>query len=542
MQKQAWQSVASFLALAQIALGAGALGCSDGEKPGSQAVNPERAPAAGVLPVVILDVPNMHPSTFKLFGPKVAGRIRVVEDHDGKYDDLSDLMSRPVALDSRIAIRMRGNSSTSYPLVTWAENATGFHQRSYSIELRDGLDKQKQASMLGLPADADWALIGCWNDKTCMRNALHLPVGQGLGRWKPQLRFVEVYYNGDYIGIYQLVEPTRRGSHRVNVPKVADDASMGDITGGYIFRREGPGRKSATAMGTVMDWLSPTTAPGLYKTQNVYSYHYPPEDTITTAQRMYLHDFVARFEQQMQAPDWASPQTGYPTKLDVISWIDYAIVNELTHNIDSYWKSLFFVKDSDARGGRVSISPLWDFNMGFGNADYRDGWRTDRLNIKVMQDFGGECDYQGRMIEGPPMCDVGCCKETCDSKTARCWNMPVVPFYWDNLWKDPPFINALKCRWLELRQGPLRLSELDAHIQEWKDQLAPLAMPRHLARWPELLKSVWANPYKVDPTSAPIPGETNAQFFQREVTWLRNWLVARINFLDASLPGTCEAR
>jgi hypothetical protein len=224
----------------------------------------------------------------------------------------------------------------------------------------------------------------------------------------------------------------------------------------------------------------------------------------------------------------------------VQSWIDYALVNELTHNIDAYWKSMFFVKDSDLRGGRLSLNPLWDYNMGYGNADYREGWKTDRLNIKVMQEFGGECDYQGRMIEGPPQCDVGCCKETCDSTKFRCWNLPVVPFYWDNLWKDPAFVDQLKCRWLELRKGPIRMSFIDARLDEWKKELAPLAMPRHLAKWPELLKTVWANPYTVDPTSAPIRGETNAQFFEREVTWMRNWVAARINYLDAALPGTCK--
>jgi hypothetical protein len=520
----------------------GALGCSDGESGRAPPVAPARnemadaGPDPSVLPVVMLDVPNMTPAMFTLFGAKVPGRIRVVESHDGQHREATDLMARPAALESRIAISMRGNSSTSYPLVEWANNATGFHQRSYSIELRNEGNQPQEGALVGMPADADWALVGCWNDKTCMRNALVYRIGQELGRWNPRLRFVEVYFNGDYIGIYQLVEPTRRGSHRVNVPKVADDTTQGDLTGGYIFRREGPGRKSATAMPPVFDWLSPTTAPGPYKTQNVYSYHYPSEDSITPAQRMYLHDYVARFEQLMQAPDWSS---AYPTKIDVLSWIDYALVNELSHNIDAYWKSLFFVKEPDARGGRLSVSPLWDYNMGFGNADYREGWKTDRLNIKVMQEFGGECDYQGRMIEGPPMCDVGCCTEACDATKGRCWNMPVVPFYWDNLWKDPPFLDQLKCRWLDLRKGPLRMSFIDARLQEWKAALAPRAMPRHLARWPELLKSVWANPYVVDPTSAPIPGETNAEFFEREVTWMRNWVAARINFLDASLPGTC---
>jgi hypothetical protein len=501
---------------------------------------PEAAVAAvKVLPVVILDVPGMTPAMFKMFAPKVKGSIRVVEDHDGTHRDLSELMARPTALQSAMAISLRGNSSTSFPLVTWANNATGFHQRSYSVELRDDQDQARDQPVAGMAADADWALIGCWNDKTCMRNAITYRIGRELGRWNPQLRFVEVYLNGDYIGIYQLVEPTRRASHRVAVPKVAPDAASGDITGGYIFRREGPGKKSATEAGVVFDWLSKTTAPGKYLHQQIYTYHYPADDVITPAQRTYLHDYVARFEEMMKSPAWASPTSGYPAKIDVTSWVDYALISELSQNVDGYWKSMYFVKEPDARGGKLFLTPLWDFNMGYGNADYREGWKTDRLNIAVMQEFGGECDYQGRIPDGPPFCDAGCCKETCDPKRARCWSMPIVPFYWDKLWKDPAFLAALKCRWLDLRKGPIRMAVIDAQLEEWKKQLAPQAVPRHLAKWPELLKSVWANPYLVDPGSAPIRGESNAQFFEREVTWFRNWIAARINFLDASLPGTC---
>jgi hypothetical protein len=507
---------------------------------GGAAVSDGGTPTGAVLPVVILDVPNMTPGMFKLFGAKVTGTIRIIEDHDGHFKELKDLDKRPSAVQGPMGISLRGNSSTNYPLVTWADNATGFLQRSYSIELRDKMGNEAAAPVLGMPSDGDWALIGCWNDKTCMRNALPYQMGQDFGRWSPRLRFVEVFFNGDYIGIYQLVEPARRSKDRIDVPKVADDPSTGDVTGGYIFRREGPGKKSATAMGVAFDWISPTIAPGLYPNQQVYTYHYPGEDVITPAQKTYLQSYVAGFEEMMKGADWNNAMTGYPAKIDVTSWIDYALMNELTQNVDAYFKSVYYVKEPDSKGGRLRLDPLWDYNMGFGNADYREGWKTNVLNVTAALAYGGECDYQGRFTKAPPICDVGCCTAMCDKTKQRCWNLPVLPFYWEKLWKDPAFLNQLQCRWRDLRKGPLSMSFVDARLKEWHDQLAPLAVPRHLQRWPELLKTVWANPYTVDPTSAPIKGETNAQFFDREVTWLRNWVQARVNFLDASLPGTCD--
>jgi hypothetical protein len=313
---------------------------------------------------------------------------------------------------------------------------------------------------------------------------------------------------------------------------------MGDLTGGYIFRREGSGKGRVTAVPP-FDWLSAEKSPDQYGNQILYTYHYPKEDVITPAQKTYLQGFVAKFEAMMKSPDWASPTKGYPAAIDVTSWVDYVLMSELSNNVDSYWKSVYYAKEPEAAGGKLHIMPLWDYNIAFGNTDYREGWKTDILNTTAQRNYGGECEYQQWLPRKPPLCAVDCCQPTC-KLPSRCWNTPLIPFYWEKLLADKAFQTELKCRWRDLRKGPISTAFVDARFDEWKKQIAPLAVPRHLKQWPLLLGKVMPNPYDVDKTSAPVPGETPAQFFEREVTWLRNWIDRRIKWLDANLPGTCD--
>lgn len=102
-----------------------------------------------------------------------------------------------------LTIRGRGNSS-------W----TSMAKKSYKIEL---LDKH---SLLGMPADRDWALISNHADKTLMRNYIIYKVAPSLGaRYTPRCQFAEFFLNGEYLGVYLLVETIKIGKNRINIPK-----------------------------------------------------------------------------------------------------------------------------------------------------------------------------------------------------------------------------------------------------------------------------------------------------------------------------------
>ncbi len=36
-------------------------------------------------------------------------------------------------------------------------------------------------------------------------------------------------------------------------------------------------------------------------------------------------------------------------------------------------------KDKDSEGGKLIFGPVWDYNLAFGNANYRNGYKTNEF-------------------------------------------------------------------------------------------------------------------------------------------------------------------
>jgi hypothetical protein len=325
-------------------------------------------------------------------------------------------------------------------------------------------------------------LHGCGRDDTCLRNALAYELARDLGTYAPRTRFIELYFHGQYHGVYLLVERIRRDDARVSLPKPARDSREGDISGGYIFKMDLAEGHPADAVPR--DWVSPTSS-------IVYSYHYPRFDDITAAQQTYLADHVAEFERMMLSSRWADAAEGYPAWIDVASWVDFALLQELSNNIDAYLKSHYFQKWPQSRGNKLALGPIWDFDNAFGSTQVRDGHRTD-VWAHHMNRFGpgDRGPYQ------PPGVAA------------------FVPAYWERLWSDPAFQKHLRCRWDRLRAGPLHLDSINGRIGHWTSELAS-AQPRDAARW-EIAES-----------------------YDRRVDRLKTWVSARLSWIDMNLPGAC---
>ena len=153
--------------------------------------------------------------------PKTArprGNLKVIQDHDGS--PVTSIEGKPVALDFAITIEGRGSSS-------FTAGAKFMGQQGYNIEFDDGNFNGVGKSLLGMPQNADWALVTCVSDKTCIRNGLTYAIGRELvvpqGRWAPRFRWAEVYINGNYLGVYTVAEKPKDDKFRVNLPNVPDN-------------------------------------------------------------------------------------------------------------------------------------------------------------------------------------------------------------------------------------------------------------------------------------------------------------------------------
>jgi len=254
------------------------------------------------------------------------------------------------------------------------------------------------------------------------------------------------------------------------------------MTGGYIFRMDLA--EGLPSDPVPRDWVSSVTP-------TVYSYYYPRFNQITAEQKTYLQDHVRRFELMMRDDSWNQP-SGYRSWLDVASWVDFALMQELAVNPDAYFKSVYLQKWPAARGNRIAIGPFWDFDLAFGVADFRDA-RNTKSWAHRMNRFGAEL-----VPYAPPR------------------EVPYVAEYWERLWTDPGFHRDVRCRWQELRRGTLETRRVHAMIEGWASQLT-LAQPRDAA--------VWDNP----PANA----------YQGEVDALKQFLATRMAWMDTNLPGRC---
>ena len=420
------------------------------------------------LPIVVI---NTNGQTI-LDEPKVVVDMGIIDNGIGQRNNLTDPFNN---YNGQAAIEIRGSSSQSFP------------KKQYGVELRDAVGNDVSAPLLGLPPEEDWVLFAPYNDKTLMRDVLAYKIARDQGRYAPRSRYCELVLNGEYQGIYVLLEKVKRDDNRVDINKLDPAENSGnDLTGGYIIKID---KETGSGNG---GWTSNYSPPGRNGSQTIYyQYDYPKAAEISTAQKNYIRQFMLNFETALIGADFADPVNGYTRYIDVDSFIDFFIVNEVSKNVDGYRLSTYLHKQRDSDGGKLFMGPVWDFNLGFGNADYctsgnPEGWVTS---------FNSICsgDY---------------------------W---LIPFWWGRLNQDPAYRSKLAARWAELRADKLQTSRLHSYIDSVYTVLNSESAARNFAKWPVLGQYVWPNYYV-------------GSSFQEEVNWLKTWVTNRMNWLDANMP------
>ncbi len=387
--------------------------------------------------------------------PKTAARIRVY-DNPGRENSI---YGQP-AHEGDIAIEVRGNSSQAFP------------KKQYGFETRDSNGGDTDVELLGMPAEEDWVLSSPYSDKSLIRNALAMRLASSMGRYASRTAFCELVLNGDYQGVYLLMERIKRGPDRVDIAKLNPDENEGEsMTGGYIFKMD-PG-KGVPFEG----WSASFDSTGYCS----YLYHYPQTKDITAHQRGYIVTFFQKFEDAMRLSDFADPGSGYRSVVDATSFIDFFLMQEAANNVDGYVSSVYFHKDRDRKDGRLKLGPVWDFDIAYGNCNYNDGEATE----------GWRISRQNR------------------------------PFWWLRLLEDPLFLLEAGDRWKELRTSVWSDPAIMQHI----DSLAVLlryAGARNFQRWKLLGEWVWPNWYV---------GLTHKD----EIAYLKNWMLDRLHWIDENI-------
>ncbi len=413
------------------------------------------------LPIIII---NTHGNPIE-DEPKTEATIGII--FNGK-DSINNILDATNEYSGLCGIELRGSSSLD------------FAKKSYGLEMWNIAGEDIDTSFLGFKKEEDFILNGPYSDKSLMNNAVVFQLARDMGQYASQTQYVELIINDEYMGLYVLMEKIKRDKNRIDISKLKDtDISGDDLTGGYIIIVD-----HFNENGWYSEYDKNDNDEPLY-----IQYVYPKIEDLQPQQATYIQGLISEWEDALASPTYINDQDKHYTEyINLRSFVDNFIINELSKNVDAYSFSSYFYKDKDSKGGRIIAGPVWDYNLSLGNASFCNSTNPD-----------GWMYYQ------------------CPAES---------PFWWDRLLNSSTFTGALKCRWEELRTSILSdenlLEIIDANVSAMGE-----AVDRNFQRWPIMGHWIWPNPDYF----------AQAQSHAEVVFILKDWLLARLLWMDENIPG-----
>ena len=343
-------------------------------------------------------------------------------------------------------IKGRGNFTWNLP------------KKPYSLKLTS------KASLLGMPSHRRWTLLANYIDKTLLRTEVAFKMSEILDNipWTPRSEQIDFHLNNSYEGVYQLVEAIKLDVNRVKVSSTISDKNP---DGGYLLEIDGRWGEIfafSTTTGVVFCCSDPDD--GLDK-------------IISGESRSILDKIkadVQHVEDVLYSNNFTDPENGYRKYIDVPSFIDWYLVNEITKNFDSnFYTSVFLFFDPDEK--KYFMGPVWDFDTALGNADFSDIDKPEGFWVKNEK-------WPKRLFE------------------------------------DPYFVGALKTRWNEKKASLEALSQFIDERAAFLDDAQKL----NFTRWKILDTNVW-----------PSPISTGN--YQSEIIYMKSYLSMRLRWLDTAI-------
>ncbi len=256
----------------------------------------------------------------------------------------------PIFESDSLRVRGRGNS-------TWYSVPEAYQKRPYRIRFDEDI------SILGMKPARDYVLLAEHFDRSLLRNYFSHRMSKDLHiSYQNETRAIELYLNGTYHGYYTLTEQVEVHESRLNI-----DTS--GTTGGFLIELESDERIGNEGIENI-HWVR-------VRERN-YVIKAPDMDKLTEteikAKTSYIKDYLESVYLSLST-------SNYETYVDIDAFIDYFILNEIAKQIDINWSSVYAYKD---KSGKLMMGPIWDFDLGYGNANYGS---KDNINFDSPTGF-----------------------------------------------------------------------------------------------------------------------------------------------------------
>ena len=377
--------------------------------------------------------------------------VNITTDNFVSIDSKDDYVTGTVSVDGgrhisdmaamTMEIRGRGNSTWGHP------------KKPYQMKL------ESKEEFLDMPKDKKWIFLAEYSDKSLLRNTIAFELGYLSDLdWTPQGEFAEVYINNEYVGTYNITQKVEESGRRVDI---TNDGFLLEVD--QDWRLDDDDVYFSTASFPVIA----IKEPGIDRIdQNDFAY-------LQDERFIYIENYVNQFEEVLFNSNFASSVSGYAAYIDVDSFVDWFLINEIIKNVDAKrFSSIYF---HVAPGEKIKMGPLWDHDLGFGNVDYADS----------------------RLAEG--------------------WWVQQNPWI-NRLLDDPVFVSQVKIKFdYYLEKEQFILDKIDAYAEklQWAQQ-------ENYSKWPTLGQYVWPNPVMFDT-------------HQEEVDHLKQWYQDRMDWLEGAI-------
>lgn len=327
-------------------------------------------------------------------------------------------------------MKIRGNTSLSFP------------KKHFNIIF----DEKNKLNDLVLKKNV---LISSYSDKSLLRNKIAIDLFSSFRNKNIASQYVHLIINNLYEGVYLITEHPEQQFRKQITDTISSDfliqIDRGPFDGYLLNNKNG------------------------YKIEFI-------NDSILNNK----HDKIYNFEQYILNHLFEDNQRNISTKykINIDSFIDYIILNELSKNIDAYRLSTYlsFINN------KVSMDIIWDFDLSFGLANYNGGF-----------------NYEGFIIESEIK--------------------GYIPEFWHTLWNSKIIQEKLSERYQELRKNILSNKSINNYIENLYKEIKVSAV-KNFEKWEILGQDIWPNKY-------------NFKSHKEEVNYLQDWIIKRLNYLDS---------
>lgn len=322
----------------------------------------------------------------------------------------------------------------------------------------------KKHPLLGMKSSKHWVLLAnAYYDRTQLHNATAFEMARLTDYpWVPSGTFVELIYNDKHLGLYYLCEKIRIEKGRIDIDEIGPTDLTGEnLTGGYLLESE-VGQNLDKELYVCSDYFN--------KTGRGFSFDFgwrpkqPEKGSVPNAQFKYLQESLNHMEMLIWNEDSLALGT-YRNFFDIETAINWWLVQEATLNEEATrTKNVYLYK---VRGGQFFLGPPWDF----------DAW-TFGL-------YGTNHFY---------------CTKT--------------SLYFENLLKDPYFVNRMKEKWAVYKS--IWLDSIPRFIDTQFNLIHKSAL-RNDKMWPDFCPETMASEKSYEQNV-----EEMKDAFYKQIEWMDN--------------------